>query len=264
MDAEIAWHTWRKILRDESLQQQLIAQNWQPSEGDTFAPEEQEVIAAYAENIDRAKWFIENYQFRLVNSFINALETGAPLTLRALLNSGIDMPELSRQFLRAHQWHDYGPRVYSYCRDALQWLMQTSEDWALPDPLVDLLGLESQVVSLYLSLQHGQPRPEIDAGCYSQTGMARIYRSQFRLSQWLRDKKSLGLTWPERGEENLLVVMPDLNSRHKFVLLPSRSAELFSSPGLAGEAPNSCDRPHLARLTAANALVFREKPDEVR
>lgn len=264
MDAKIVWHTWRKILRDESLQQQLITQQWQAEACNAFTAEEQEVIAAYAKDIDRAKWFIENYQFRLVNSFINALETGAPLTLRALLNSGMAMPEMSQRFLRAHQWHDYGPRVYSYCRDALQWLMQESENWALTDPLIDLMGLEYQVVSLYLSLEQGQPSAETCISGYSHTGMARLYRSQFKLSQWLRDKKSLGITRPDKGEENLLVAMPDLDSRHKFLLLPSRSAELFNNPGAAGAAPNASDLPHLARLTAANALVSNEVVDEVR
>jgi hypothetical protein len=262
MDAKTAWHTWRKILRDESLQQQLFTKQWQAATCGTFTPEEQAVISAYAENIARAKWFIENYQFRLVNSFINALENGAPLTLRALLNNGLAMPDLSRQFLRAHQWHDYGPQVYTYCRDALQWLIQMQQTLALADPLVDLMQLEYQAVSLYLSLAHGALPDNAPAG-YSHTGMARLYRSKFKLSQWLRNKKSLGVSLPEPGEENLLVVMPDLSSRHKYLLLPTRSAELFSNPHAIDTTSTIDDLPHLARLTASNALMFREAKDEM-
>lgn len=263
MDAKIAWHTWRKILRDEALQQQLVDRQWQPQACDVFTPEEQTVIATYAENIDRAKWFIENYQFRLVNSFINALENGAPLTLRALLNRGVEMPQLSRDFLHAHQWHDYGPRVYTYCRDILNWLRADGENQVWPAPLLDLMGLEYQVVSLYLSLQHGVPDASGPAG-YAHTGMARLYRSQFRLSQWLRDKKTLGQVMPPPGEEHLLVTLPDLNSRHKYLLLPPRCAALFNQPPVVGVPLDESDSPFLARLVAANALVLREAMHEVR
>lgn len=262
MDAKIAWNTWRRILRDEVLQQQLFEHQWQAQDCDAFTQEEQAVIAVYADNIDRARWFIENYQFRLVNSFINALENGAPLTLRALLNSGIDLPNLSREFLRAHQWHDYGPWVYRYCRDILNWLVSTWPTRDQPEALVDLMGLESEVVSLYLSLQHGAPTVMAQVG-YSHTGMARLYRSRFRLSQWLRDKKTLGLVMPPEGEEQLLVTLPALNSRHKYLLLPQRCAALFNQPPTACGCLNESDLPHLSRLVAANALILQEATHEV-
>lgn len=254
MDAKIVWDTWRKILRDETLQHQLITKKWQSADIDGFSTVECEVIAAYADNIDRAKWFIENYQFRLVNSFINALETGAPLTLRALLNRGTNIDTLSREFLRDHHWHDYGPRVYTYCRDALEWLMN-SQIW--PGELLDLMGLEYQVVMLYLSLQAPIPAHDRPAG-YSYSGMARIYQSQYRLSQWLRDKKSLGITMPQTGEENLLIVLPDLDSRHKYLLVPPRCAALYRHLPDSDEVMSQDDQMHLQRLLAANALHRQE------
>ncbi|MHA1066990.1 hypothetical protein ACR9GP_24390 [Enterobacter ludwigii] len=261
MDAKIAWYTWRKILRNEALQQQLFDRRWQAGVCEYYTPEEQEVIAAYAENIDRAKWFIENYQFRLVNSFINALENGAPLTLRALLHSGVDIPTLSRAFLKVQQWHDYGPQVYSYCRDILLWLRSEPLPLAIPEPVLDLMGLEGEGVALYLSLKEGVPDSGSDDG-YTQTGMARLYQSRFRLSQWLRDKKSLGLTMPPEGKESLLIALPDITSRHKYLLLPERSATLYVQPQLAGQSEG--DPLHLARLVAANALKLREQTDAVR
>lgn len=263
MDAKIVWNTWRKILRNESLQQRLLNENWEFQNSDAYLPEEKDVIAAYAENMNRAKWFIENYQFRLINSFVNALETGAPLTLRALLNCEVMIPELSRQFLRVQQWHDYGPRVYSYCRDVLQWLIQTSENWRLPSPIVDLMKLEYESVSLYLSFQQGSSSLGPQTSGYSHTGMARLYCSQFMLSQWLRDKKHLGLTQPSQGKENMLIVLPDMSSRHKFILLPERCAELFIKPESAGVIPDTNDCHHLERLTKLNALVFWGPENEV-
>jgi len=262
MDAKTVWQTWRKILRDETLQQHLLTQQW-PQPCDHFTSAEQEVITAYAHNIDRAKWFIENYQFRLVNSFINALETGAPLTLRALMNCGMDISELSREFLRAYDWHDYGPRVYSYCKDVLGWLISSQERLGLSDALKDLMGLESQVVALYLSLATNSKPILARKEGYAQSGMARLYYSRFRLSQWLRDKKSLGLTMPLTGEESLLVVMPDRHSRHKYLLLPPRSAQIYQDAAGAGYQPGADDLPHLDRLITANALVFRETVNEM-
>lgn len=258
MDAKLVWHTWRKILRDEMLQQRVFDPAWSGANDTSLSPAEQDVIAAYADSRDRAKWFIENYQFRLVNSFINALETGAPLTLRALLNSGFEMAELSHRFLRQHHWHDYGPRVYQYGSEALDWLIEKQHLLGLSAALVDLIWLEKTTVTLYLSLQNRPGLVTAGRAEYQQSGMARLYRSRYQLTNWLRDKKSLGLQEPAIGEENLLVVLPDYSSRHKYLRIPDRCAALFNAPSLANVQPEHQDELHLARLLACNALVSGE------
>ena len=89
MDAEQVWKLWRRLLRDETLQQQLFQAQGATQWLQHFPEDERTILQAYAGQFDRVKWFVENYQFRLVNSFTNALETGAPLTLRALINIGL-------------------------------------------------------------------------------------------------------------------------------------------------------------------------------
>lgn len=263
MDARVVWQTWRKILRDESLQKVLFERNWDPQSCVDLSLDEKRVISAYSNDVDRAKWFIENYQFRLTNSFINALETGAPLTLRALLNRGLDLKRMSQHFLRSKKWHDYGPRVYSYCEAVLAWLKDNAHEWELPDPLVDLVQLESEVVALYLSINQGkQDRPS--NGAYSCTGMARVYVSKYRLSNWLRTKKLVGVLELDLSEEYFLVALPNLTSRHRFLLVPQRCAQLYYSPPKLGDHISESDLTHLNRLVSANALRMVEGEVEVR
>lgn len=262
MDAEVVWQAWRKLLRDESLQKKLFEKNWNPQTCDGLSEEEKEAISAYSNNVERAKWFIENYQFRLVNSFVNALENGAPLTLRALINRRLDLKQLSRQFLRDHQWHDYGPKVYGYCAAVLLWLRENAQEWDLPAPLVDLIKLESEVVALYLSLHQGD-QPSMPGAGYSRTGMARYYRSQFQLSNWLRSKKDIGLNAPDFLEEHFFIVLPDLKSRHKFLRVPQRCAQLYQSPPVAGSPLSENDLSHLNHLVSANVLRLEEGASEV-
>src|SRR5471030_491102 len=193
MDAEQVWKLWRRLLRDETLQQQLYDAQGATQWLEHFPDDERAILQAYASQFERVKWFVENYQFRLVNSFINALETGAPLTLRALLNIGLDLPALSKAFLRQQNWFDYGPRVYGYCDAALGFMLERQE--LAPYPQIrDLMGLERECVRLYTGLV------EISAvvpGHYQRTDGARIYQSRYALSHWLRDKSLLGRSSPE-------------------------------------------------------------------
>ncbi|MDC7818515.1 hypothetical protein [Pseudomonas sp. BLCC-B112] len=223
MDAEQVWKLWRRLLRDETLQQQLFEAQGATQWLEHFPDNERVILQAYGSQFERVKWFVENYQFRLVNSFINALETGAPLTLRALLNIDLDLPALSKAFLRQQEWFDYGPRVYGYCDAALGFLLERQELADYPQ-IRDLMGLERESVRLYIGLVETSAAVP---GTYQRTDGARIYQSRYALSHWLRNKSLLGRSRPEEASEHILVYLPTPEARHKFTLISPRAAYLY-------------------------------------
>lgn len=259
MDAEQVWKLWRRLLRDETLQQQLFQAQGATQWLQHFPEDERTILEAYAGQFDRVKWFVENYQFRLVNSFTNALETGAPLTLRALINIGLDLPALSRTFLREQDWFDFGPRVYSYCDAVLGFLLGCQELAEYPE-IRDLIELERECVHLYTGLMDNAAAPV--PGCYQRTAQARLHQSRFALSHWLRDKSQLGRGALEQTCEHILVYLPNLEARHKFTLISPHAASLYTEleqprllEDLALQAPqNGADLAVLAKLHQLNAI----------
>lgn len=267
MNAQTVWHVWRRLLREVPLQQALFEGAPLPPGGAGLSEEEQDVANAYARMADRARWFVTNYRYRLTNSLLNALDTGAPLTLRALMHKGLDLQELGEQFLDAQGWKDYGPYVYAYCADALDFLAGHAGT-ASPAGLRDLIGLEASVVALMRGLA-AEPQASPDARLLHRTARARDYRSAHRLSAWLRDKAQLGRGDLAAGVEHYLVHLPDLEGAHKLALLPARAAELLAAlhtPCLRGElsirlmikgsAPLTAqDDEHLALLRSLKAIA---------
>ncbi|SFP03802.1 hypothetical protein SAMN03159304_05851 [Pseudomonas sp. NFACC24-1] len=258
MDAEQVWKLWRRLLRDETLQQHLFQAQGATQWLQHFPEDERTILQAYAGQFDRVKWFVENYQFRLVNSFTNALETGAPLTLRALINIGLDLPTLSRTFLREQDWFDFGPMVYGYCDAVLGFLLERQELADYPE-IRDLIGLERECVHLYTGLMDvAAPVP----GHYQRTAQARLHHSCFALSHWLRDKSQLGRGPLEQTCEHILVYLPNLEARHKFTLISPRAASLYADlkqprllADLALQAPqNGDDLAVLGKLHKLNAI----------
>ncbi|HZW21105.1 hypothetical protein [Noviherbaspirillum sp.] len=268
MNAQTVWNVWRRIMREPALQQALLEERGEDLSRFAFSEPEKQAALAYARDASRAKWFVLNYRFRLANSFINALETGAPLVLRALLRRGADLRGLGERFLDMHGWKDYGPFVYGYCRDALEFLAQ-DDCTAQPAGLRDLIGLEMTVVDLLRSLAAAP-----DAGADENTAflrrtpLARHYRSRYRLSDWLRDKTLLGQGDLPAGVQDYLVYLTDYDSTYKFALLPPRAVEILqalTSPCLpvelssrlaaSGAAPLvAADDKHLALLKGCRAI----------
>lgn len=237
MNPQVVWNVWRRILREPMLQNVIFNEKSPNLESFGFTGEAREAALAYAREADRARWFVLNYRYRLANSFLNALETGAPLVLRSLLAKGVDLRVIGEEFLNRCDWRDYGPYVYAYCRDALDFLA-ASETTQLPSGLRQLIELEKTVVELLMSLSEPL-QPAMSLNKMRRTPVARHFRSEMRVSAWLRDKKQLGRTDLAAGVEHYLVYLPNLDSSHKFALLPLRAAEIYQA------LAQPCAREHL-------------------
>lgn len=239
MNPQTVWQVWRRVMRETDLQHALFEKGGRDLEPFGLTGEAREAALAYSREADRAKWFVLNYRYRLANSFLNALETGAPLVLRALLAKGLDLRALGEEFLDQRGWKDYGPYVYAYCQDALQFLAEHTVTEA-PRGLRQLIGLESTVVALMIDLA-ARPRLTEADGLLRRTPMARHFRSKARLSAWMRDKKQLGRIELPDEVEHYLVYLPDLQGAHKYALLPARAAEIYQA------LAQSCDREALPK-----------------
>ncbi len=243
MNPQVVWHVWRRIMRDTDLQHALFEEGGANLVRFGLAGEAHEAALAYSREADRAKWFVLNYRYRLANSFLNALETGAPLVLRSLLARGFELRVLGEQFLNLRGWKDYGPYVHAYCGDALQFLA-THQATEAPRGLRQLIGLENTVVQLLIGLA-ALPGPSTDTDMLRRTPMARYFQSDVQLSVWMRDKKQLGKTDLPEGTEHYLVYLPNLDSAHKFALLPQRAAELYralAQPCTREQLPQALER----------------------
>lgn len=240
MDAQTTWHVWRRILREPRLQEAMEQEDWSRRARAEFGLTETEARIAdeYAKQLDRARWFIINYRFRLGNSLLNALETGAPLTLRALLAKKVDLKALAQTFLDEQGWRDYGPFVYTYCADVLTFLT-TREVSEKPEGLRDLIGLEKTVLDLLRALASNESKTPAANQELRPSPYARLYKSAHRLSLWLRDKSMLGRTDIAPGEEWFVAYLPAPESGHRFASIPARAAALYHAIG------TGCDRRQL-------------------
>ncbi len=233
MNALTVWQVWRRILRDPSFRHDLFevpVTDKKLARRYCLSEEGVQAATAYASVAPGVKWFVVNYRFRLVNSFLNALETGAPLTLRTLLANQIDMKHLATQFLDGVAWKDYGPNVYTYCRDVLAYVVGGG---LVSLGVRDLIGLEQTVLELLLDLAYP---PQVLPGAQGRTPFARLYCSETGISAWLRDKTTLGRTPLEMGREYYLVYLPEDGGAHKFVRLPERAAQLYLASNVAKNA----------------------------
>lgn len=283
LPAQATWQVWRRIMREQPLQQALF----HPPAGrltdetlDDFGllGEQAQAARAYAEQADRAQWFVLNYRFRLANSFVNALDTGAPLVLRVLLNRGLDVTALGREFLDQQAWKDFGPYVYAYCAAALEFLAAHAVAKECPG-LNDLIGLEAAVVALMRDLgsQPAQATAADDAaGPLRRSARARSHDSAYGLAAALRDKSSLGrvdlVALPPGQQEHFIVYLPDLQAAHKYAVIPPRAAQILAAlaqPCAAAELPQrlqACghvahapeDAQTLRQLRALHAIVGAE------
>ena len=260
MDALVVWKVWRRIMRETDLQTALFAQPDAKRlvESDLlsfgFSDAERHAALAYAAERDRAQWFVVNYRFRLTNSFMNALETGAPLVLRALLGKSLDLKQLGEEFLDGQDWRDYGPYIYTYCAQALQFLFK-HEATASPAGLRSLISFERTKVEMLLGLSKSSHR-KTGGPLLWLTDSARLHSCDVRLSAWLRDKTLLGKTGLERGMEHYLIYLPDLASLPRFALVPQRVAEIYQALAVP------CSRPQLPDALVALGHVARTDKDD--
>jgi hypothetical protein len=266
MRAEMVWHVWRRILREPAIQDCLFTT---PAEAVAqrfgFEAESVPALAAYASQPQRTGWFVTNYRFRLTNSYLHALETGAPLTLRALFGAGFDWKALAKDFLDKDGWRDFGPNVYAYASAVMEDLLANPLT-GKPAGLRDLIRLEHCGIELVRANAKPKVPPVASDGFYRQTGRGAFVTLEHTLTPWLKDKSQLGKGDLVHKPQVILVSMPTPSAAITIAGVPARAITLYEALANpmadktlaehlgSGESLSAEDMALLTRLQKAGAL----------
>lgn len=236
MDAELTWHVWRRILKDAQLSQQVRSCAVNLGEFG-LTDEEAAVVLAYAAHPRGSGWAIETYRYRSVSSALHALAAGAPLTLRLLRRTGLDLRKLAEAFAEGRGWADDGPFIYHRCADFLRSLM-VSEQCQHIQGLQDIAALELAVAHLmtqcarlpaetWPTAGHKLLPVNPAQGWYVQNGLGIALATTHRLTPWLRDSRLFGHSPLTQGPENLLLYLPDLDRQYALCVLSDDAVRVF-------------------------------------
>lgn len=244
MNAQTVWLTWRRIMCEQPLADAVLAGRVDDlQQRFSLTDDEYAVAREYANEASGARWFVENYRFRMRNSFLNALENGAPLTLRALLADGHDVHELGARFLDTVGWRDYGPFVYTYCAEALAFLQRDAQAVRVVG-MTDLMGLEAAAVAMLRRVGALDESARAQAASSAAAPVAQfddasvvwvrspyceLYRSSTQLAKWLREKGTLGREpLPDVPGVYVAYYADDVRT-HRFGMLPERAAQIYEA-----------------------------------
>ncbi|MGN6650726.1 hypothetical protein [Trinickia sp.] len=244
LNAQTVWLTWRRIMCEQPLASAVLAGRVDDlQQRFSLTDDEYAVAREYANEASGARWFVENYRFRMRNSFLNALENGAPLTLRALLADGHDVHELGAGFLDTVGWRDYGPFVYTYCAEALAFLRNDAAAVRLPG-MADLMGLEAAAVTMLRRVgaldeaarKQATGSASASAGQFDDASIVwvrspycELYRSSTQLAKWLREKGTLGREPLPAVPGVYVAYYVDDERAHRFGMLPERAAQIHDA-----------------------------------
>lgn len=231
LPAATVYATWRRILREAPLAEAMFDPAIDDQTlGRRFGLDDDGVatVRAYAATPKPTRMFILNYRFRMTGSVQNALETAAPLTMRALKAKGLDLRELAEGFLEADHWQDDGPFVVGYCARILDYLAAHPAT-NVPAGLRALIALDRATAGLLIRLADAPPQPVVPAGHVGLTGRAVAVTTTHDLAPWLRNAAALGREDLPARPAAYLVAMPDLAAAPKVSALPLRGAAMLAA-----------------------------------
>lgn len=237
MDAEIAWNTWRRILKDDRLSEYVLTGAGSLAELG-LTTEELAIVAAYAAHPKGSRWAVETYRYRLASAALHALATGGQLTQRLLRRNDVDLRKLAQKFVDSRGKIDDGPFVYHTCSAFLSFI-RTSDDVRDMPGLRDILAIDSTATSLIIRCAErrseycpttddcGLLPPDPRAARYVQTELGTVITTTLRITPWLTNAKLFGCSSLDEGAEHLLLYLPDLFHGYSLRLIGDKAAALF-------------------------------------
>ena len=228
MDALTVWRVWRRILREPRLREEMFGGNIEAAASYlNLTASEVQVVREYASAELGTRFFVANYRFRMISSFFNALETAAPLTSRALAANSVDMDSLATEFLDVAEWRDFGPYVFTFGREILNYLA-THPAVASIAGARDLVRLERAGVNVVIdAAAHCSATAVPSPDGWRARPWFEVVCCALNISPWLRDKKALGRTAPIPGPQRYVAFLPSLDEYRRIVSLPDRAADIL-------------------------------------
>lgn len=228
MDAQVVWRTWRRVLRERPLQDAMFNEGFATSVvAAGLDPAERAVVQEYARSEAGTRFFIANYRFRMRSSFVNALETAAPLTHRLLRFHGVELDALGIEFLDSIDWLDHGPYVYTMGGAILAHLRERPRLATIPG-LSALLDLESAGVRVVTGAASGGDAPPVPAGTVRASDRVEVVHTSLDVSGWLREPATLGLSAPGAQPRWFVVQLRSVEEERRIVAVPHRAADMVT------------------------------------
>ncbi|MGQ0838582.1 hypothetical protein [Actinokineospora sp.] len=245
LDANAVWHVWRRVLREQRLQEAMFAGTLRARAGEFgLADGDLAIAEEYARTAAGTRFFIANYRFRMVSSFVNALETAAPLTHRLLRAHTVDIEALAAAFLDSVRWLDFGPYVFTYGGRVLDYLVGRPEFTALTG-LTELAAIERAGVRITVEAAEQPVDLTPATGAYRSIDLVTSVDTALDVAPWLREGASLGRTEPAAAPRTFLVYLRPPDLRRRIVAVPPAAVELVAelrTPRTAEEISATRDR----------------------
>jgi hypothetical protein len=251
LDARTVWHAWRRVMREDAVQDAMFSGTLAERADELgLSPAEREVVEAYATTPAGTRFFIESFRFRMASSFLNALETAAPLTHRLMRTHQVDLDALGAEFLESVGWRDFGPYVYTYGREVLHFLLAHPRMSALRG-LPDVVAIELAAVEITIASSETAPDFTPLAGRYRASSVVTSVTTRLDVSGMLR---SGSVEFPD-GPKTFLVYLSPPDLRRRVVAVPPAAAEFVLSLRTPRAAGKGDDPALLATLTRLGALI---------
>jgi hypothetical protein len=247
MNAEETWRVWRRILREPALAEAVITGRIADG-GAEFAlsrfgliPEQYEIAAQYAEQGEGVRWAVEAYQFRLIRVTRYSVAEGAPLTAKALLQAGHDLPALAAAFVEADGWLDRGPYVYANTIAYVDYLEQflSSHGHGENSSVLDVLRLERAGARLVANNADRAAGAVPPAQRGRWTGRGSVERIGFDVPAWLSDPQGTNLADVAEQPKAMMVYLDGSAAHYAFAAIgdgAARVAEAFRTGGDTAQA----------------------------
>ncbi|MFD7657760.1 hypothetical protein ACFV4N_27620 [Actinosynnema sp. NPDC059797] len=255
LDARTVWNAWRRVMREDAIQDAMFSGALAERAGELgLDPEEREVVERYATTPAGTRFFIASFRYRMSSSFVNALETAAPLTHRLLLANGADVGALGEEFLDSVGWRDFGPYVYTYGGEVLRFLRDHPDAGRLHG-LADLVAIELAAVGVTIAASGTAPDFTPTPGAYRASSAVTSVTTALDVSGWLRAGARLGRDPVPAGPRAFLVYLAPPDLRRRVVAVPDAVAGLVRSLEEPRPAAEAGDPALLDRLVRLGVLV---------
>jgi ubiquinone/menaquinone biosynthesis C-methylase UbiE len=243
MDARLVWNTWRRILSNDQLVQQVL----HPSALTTaktadLSAAEMAVLAEYAKTPDATNTNIGMYRRGLVRNALAALNL-VPLTRHLLYSTGLDIEAVAADFVRSTGYMDYGPHVWKNAARFVTHLEMLPE--FATGARKDVLGLDAATVALARRLGESavdvwpedavaafstaKLHLENEAARFVASRAAIVASSSHDLTTWVENPEDFSADEElEPVTRHWLVYFPTADARPEYASLSERAARAFS------------------------------------
>jgi hypothetical protein len=244
-EAQLVWNIWRRILTEDALADAVLVPELLDRAAGDLGADERAIVADYARTPLATETTIGAYRRGLVRNALNSLKL-VPLSHRLLHASGVDVPAVTADFVRAIHYRDDGPYFWRTAADFVGYLAGLP---AFANPAQqDALALEAAAIALVRRL--GEMRPPKwpqDAALdsvrhgdrYVTNRAAATVSTGHDLTPWLEDSLDFAPDAAlERSACHWLVYVPVSDAGPNYAELSERAFcafNLMSTPKTAAE-----------------------------